>query len=108
MIAALIKASALVAAVGLAPFVATPVPAQEAGTIIVEGERNKNNRKICKSSAPPTGTRLGSPRICRTAAEWKAAEQRSREIIELQQQRQRAVDAYQQNQKNALAKEGPP
>jgi hypothetical protein len=104
MIAVLIKASIFV---GLASIVATSVHAQEGGTIVVEGERDKSNRKICKSSAPMTGTRLGSRRICRTAAEWKTDEQRSQQTIELQQQRQRTVDAYQQNAKDALASPGP-
>lgn len=33
----------------------------------------KEERKICKRDAA-TGTRMGSKRICRTAAEWRLAE----------------------------------
>ena len=107
MIAAL-KVSARGVALGLASLVATAVHAQDSGTIVVEGERDKNSRKICKSTAPPTGTRLGARRICRTAAEWKIVERRTQEIVEHDQQRQRAVDAYKANAKNALASPGPP
>lgn len=86
----------------------TPASAQEGGTIVIEGKRDKNNRKICKSTAPPTGTRMGARRICRTAAEWQMAEERSQRLIEVHQQRQRAIDAHNQNAKNGLAPEGPP
>lgn len=108
MIAAFKKVSALGVVFGLLSIVATSVHAQDNGTIVVEGERDKNSRKVCKSTAPPTGTRLGARRICRTAAEWKMVERRNQEIIEHDQQRQRAVDAYKQNAKSALAPQGPP
>ena len=105
MFADLIKASVVV---GLASFVAAPVLAQEGKTIVVEGERIKSDRKICKASAPRTGTRLGARKICRTAFEWKVEEQRSQKLVEQQQLRQQAMDAYKANAENALANQGPP
>ena len=106
-----VSAPALAQQVGGPPLAqegAIPVPAQEGGTIVIEGKRDKNDRKICKSTAPPTGTRMGARRICRTAAEWQMAEERSQRLIEVHQQRQSAIDAYNQNAKNGLAPEGPP
>ena len=108
MVASLPKVFALGVVIGLALLVDTRVQAQEGKTIVVEGQRDKNSRKICKATEPPTGTRLGARRICRTATEWKIIEKRSQETVELAQQRQRAMDAYKQNQKNALASPGPP
>lgn len=29
-----------------------------------------SNKMVCKSESPPTGTRLGNRRICRTQGEW--------------------------------------
>ena len=108
MLATLVKASTFGVTLGLAAFVGMTANAQDRGTIVVEGHIDKSNRKVCKTSAPPTGTRLGQRRICRTAAEWKMIEQRSQELVERGQQRQRAMEAYNQNAKNALANQGPP
>lgn len=30
--------------------------------------------KICRHVEPPVGTRMGSKRVCKTAAEWKATQ----------------------------------
>ena len=108
MIADLIRASVLGVVAGLVLLAANPVRAQEGKTIVVEGERIKSDRKICKSSAPRTGTRLGARKICRTAFEWKVEEQRSQKLVEQQQLRQQAIDAYKANSENALANQGPP
>jgi len=108
MIAGLIRVPVLGITVGLVSFFTTSIPVQGPGTIVVEGKPDKNNRKVCRSTAPPTGTRLGQRRICRTAAEWKMIEQRSQETIDRSQLRQRAVEAQKQNAKNGLAQQGPP
>ena len=104
----LTKASLASVAVALASLAANPALSQEPPTIVVEGKRDKDNRKVCRSSAPPTGTRLGQRRICRTVFEWKMIEQRSQELVEKGQQRQQAMHAYNENAKNALANQGPP
>ena len=108
MTATLLNASLIGVAVGLASLAAAPVHAQDGGTIIVEGERNKYDRKVCKATEPRTGTRLGARRICRTVYEWRVEEQRSRQLIEQQQMRQSAMDAHRANQQSAFASDGPP
>ena len=87
-----------------APAVETPAPAQDSTTIVVKGKKEK---KVCKTIDPNTGSRIGIQRICRSAAEWKMSEEQSQRIIEKGQDRQRAVNAYDQNAKNGLAKQGP-
>ena len=90
------------AAAAPSPEEATP-PAPP-GTIIVEGQKEK---KVCKTVLPSTGSRIGMTRVCHTAAEWKMSEEQAQRIIEKEQDRQRAVQAYNENAKNALAKQGP-
>ena len=85
-----------------APDAARPAPAP--GTIIVEGKKEK---KVCKTVVPHTGSRIGMTRVCHTAAEWKMSEEQSQRIIEKDQERLRAVQAYEQNAKNGLAAQGP-
>ena len=81
------------------------VPAPSASTpIVVEGKKEK---KVCKIIDPGTGSRIGMRRICRSADEWKMSERQAQQIIDKEQDRQRAVQAYDQNAKNALAKQGP-
>jgi hypothetical protein len=41
-------------------------------TVTVEG--TKPERRICRSVGDSTGSRMGGTRVCRTAAEWKAAQ----------------------------------
>jgi len=108
MIVARIKMPLLSLAIGLTSFVAVSASAQDAGPIVIEGKRDANSRKICKSSAPPTGSRLGARRVCRTTFEWKVIEERSQRAVEREQMRSSAVDAYNQNAKNGLASQGPP
>ena len=105
MFAALLKATAL-ASLSLTSMQAAPVLAQQSnGTIVVEGQRDKNSKKICKTSEPPTGTRLGSRRICRTAFEWQMEQERSQRMIDRQHVRSQAVAAYNENAKNGLARQ---
>lgn len=79
-------------------------PAPESKTIVVEGKKEK---KVCRTIDPGTGSRIGIQRICRTAEEWKMSQDQAARIIERGQDRQRAVEAYQQNAKNGLANQGP-
>jgi hypothetical protein len=72
--------------------------------IVVKGDKD---RKVCRYTPPPTGSRMGGGRICRTAIEWKWSEEQSQRIVEAGQMRQRAEDAYYRNQANGLAKSGP-
>ena len=83
-----------------APPSAVPAPPP----IVVEG---KKERKVCKIIDPGTGSRIGMRRICRSADEWKMSEQQAQRIIDKEQDRSRAVHAYEENAKNGLAKQGP-
>jgi len=94
----------LVSAAGLQ---ATAVPDPQQGPpIIVETKRA--GKKVCRTVDPPTGSRLGGGRVCRDAADWKMEEERAQRTIERGQQRERAMQAYNENAKNALASQGPP
>ena len=93
---------ALMSIQAAAPESAAP-PAAPA-PIVVEGKKEK---KVCKIIDPGTGSRIGMRRICRSADEWKMSERQAQQIIEKEQDRQRAVQAYNENAKNALAKQGP-
>ena len=90
----------LLAAQGEVP----PTTAAPSGTIVVEG---KKEHKVCRTIDPNTGSRIGIQRICRTAAEWKMSEEQAQRILEKDQDRTRAVQAYDQNAKNGLAAQGP-
>jgi hypothetical protein len=39
-----------------------------------EQAKPKREKKICKADQAATGTRMGRPTICRTAAQWEALE----------------------------------
>ena len=90
-------------AIQAAPPEAVPAPAAPA-PIVVEGKKDK---KVCKIIDPGTGSRIGMRRICRSADEWKMSERQAQQIIDKEQDRQRAVHAYDENAKNALARQGP-
>lgn len=92
--------TALLAIQAAPPPAVAPAPAP----IVVEGKKEK---KVCKIIDPGTGSRIGMRRICRSADEWKMSERQAQQIIEKEQDRQRAVQAYNENAKNALAKQGP-
>ena len=84
-----------------------PAYAQDDSTIVVEGKKPKE-KKICKTIEPFTGSRLGSRRVCRTASEVKMEQELAQRTIDQEQQRDRAMHAYNENAKNALANQGPP
>jgi hypothetical protein len=89
-----------------APFGA-PVYAQDNPTIVVEGKKPKE-KKICTTIKPFTGSRIGSRRVCRTPTEVKTQQEYAQRAIEQKEQRDRAMDAYNENAKNGLSKQGPP
>lgn len=71
----------LYAAIGaLAPITLAASPAayaqQEAA------EENEATTIVCRRQAAPTGSRIGSRRICRSQAEWNALQRESRNSIE--------------------------
>ena len=80
--------------------------AQPGAPIVIEGKRRE--RKVCRKEYPPTGTRFGGRRVCRTAFEWQMAEDEARRVIEQEQLRAQAMHAYRENAKNGLADQGPP
>ena len=47
-----------------------------------EGEMNANNRVVCRRMPPPTGTRIGPRRICKTQHEWDIIDQETRDVME--------------------------
>jgi len=50
--------------------VPAPAPSQDS-SIVVKGQKEK---KVCRTFEPPTGSRVGEKRICRTAQEWRVAD----------------------------------
>jgi hypothetical protein len=83
------------------PVTEAPAVPGEEPTIVVEGERRA--KKVCKKGRPPTGSRLGSRRICRTQFEWKMSQEAAQRTLEEHETHERAMRAYEQNQKNGLA-----
>lgn len=47
---------------------------------------------VCKKSDPPVGSRIGGRKICRTAAQWRAAQEASREYVDEVQSRARTSE----------------
>lgn len=47
-----------------------------------ERETNAGNRIVCRRMPPPTGTRIGPRRICKTQHEWDLMDQETRDIME--------------------------
>jgi hypothetical protein len=81
-----------------------PVTPQDGG-VVVTGERNKANKRICKR-AVATGSVMQKV-TCRTAAEWNAATDKSIATLE----RLRGDDRWREagfNEKDLLPKEGAP
>jgi hypothetical protein len=92
-----------------APLFYAPLYAQQNNTtIVIEGKQNPNNKKVCKIIDPPTGSRLGGGRVCRPAGEWKLEEQVAQRAVEQDQERQKAMNAYLENQKGGLPVPGRP
>jgi hypothetical protein len=46
---------------------------------------NDGNQIVCKSMAPPTGTRLGARRICQTQKQWDAQMKQDQKALSQQQ-----------------------
>ncbi len=85
---------AVVAAIG--SLMAAPVLAQQAPATQTSPPANAANppevkpvndpalgsEMVCKTFAPPTGTRLGARHICRTQAEWDNVQTQAREQVQ--------------------------
>lgn len=39
------------------------------------------NQIVCKSGPPPTGTRLGPTRVCKTKAQWEQEQRQARDTL---------------------------
>ena len=78
-------------------------PTSEGPRIVVEGQRPDDKMKICRKGPPPTGSRLGGRRICRTKFEWEMSQEAAKRVLEAHSTRERAMRAHEQNQKNGLA-----
>jgi len=54
-----------------------------AGDTATSSTANKTdaNTIICKSGPPPTGTRLGPTRVCKTKAQWDQEQQSGRNYL---------------------------
>jgi hypothetical protein len=105
-LAVMLCAVATQSAVG-APAYAQQQQASANKLIVVDGKPQKKERMICKSSAPPTGSRMGGGRVCHTAQEWKLAEEQSERSLDSYEQKQRAEGAYEQNARGGLGASGP-
>lgn len=46
------------------------------------GETNAANRIVCRRFPPPTGTRIGPRRVCKTQHEWDIIDQETRDVME--------------------------
>jgi hypothetical protein len=77
-------------------------------TIVVQGKQDPRNKKVCKIIDPPTGSRIGGGRVCRPAVEWELEEQQAQRAVQSDVERQKAMNAYIENQKGALAAPGKP
>lgn len=82
------------------PAAQSPV-SPEGPPIVIKGERKE--KKVCRREPPPTGSRLGSRRICRTEFEWRMSQEAAQRALDQQDQHQRAMYAHEQNKKNGLA-----
>jgi len=83
---------------------AVPLLAQQTngsnGSIVVEGQ--KPEKKVCKDIDAPTGSRVGSDRICLTEAEWRRGEEQAQRAMDHENMRFNANRAAIENEKNRL------
>lgn len=70
-----------------------PAKAEAPQDIVVTGEKNERDRKVCKNETP-TGS-IMQKRTCRTVAEWEEAAQKSLVFKEKMDQERRARDMVQ-------------
>ena len=90
--------------------IVTPGPlsvayAQDNSNIVIKAkpqDKAKKARRVCKNFDAPTGSRVGSSRVCRTEEEWRVAEDTAQRNFQQQEQRFRAERALIENQKNGF------
>ena len=87
----------------VAPGLVSTASAQVGPDILVKAKPKDKPKKVCKNFDAPTGSRVGATRVCRTAAEWRLAEDRAQRSMQQQEMTARAERAQQENEKNALA-----
>jgi hypothetical protein len=95
------------AAVPLSPAIAqsqAPTPAQDNSSIIVKGQKEK---KVCRTFEAPTGSRVGEKRICRSAQEWRVADDATQRNMDKMNLHIQADQAQTMNEKG-LANRGLP
>jgi hypothetical protein len=94
--------------VAAASWLESSAHAQAGQDVVVEGKRaGKPEKKICRASAPPTGSRLGARRVCRTAYDWDMEEKTAQRALERDQALTPAISAWEQNRRNGMADQGP-
>ena len=79
--------------------------AQDNSNIVVKAkpqDKAKKAKRVCKNFDAPTGSRVGSSRVCRTEEEWRVAEDTAQRNFQAQEQRFRAERAAIQNEQNGL------
>lgn len=57
-------------------------PSQTDQTANSDGEVNAANEILCRRQPAPTGTRIGTRRICKTRMEWDRLQRESRDELE--------------------------
>ena len=72
--------------------------------IIVEGKKQK---RVCKKFPPPTGSRVGERRVCKTELQWQTEEANANRAMDRQLQNQDANRAQDFNEQNGLAQKLP-
>lgn len=76
-------AKALIAPCTAVVCLASPAPAAQTSAAEEEaGETNPVSEIVCRRVPPPTGTRIGPRRICKTQHQWDLIEEESRNMIE--------------------------
>lgn len=75
------KSLSLALGAGLLVSMPAATPAQSSAEVD-EDAVNPQNRIICRRVDPPTGSRIGPRRICKTQHEWDLIEQETRDIME--------------------------
>jgi len=70
-------------AAGLAALSAAPAAAQQTTASNDEaGDPNPVSTIVCRRYPPPTGTRIGPRRICKTQHEWDLIDEEIRSVVE--------------------------
>lgn len=74
-IAVVVTGTPLFAAAGQEPVATTPNP------VVVTGEQPPRPRQICRRVPALSGSNISRVRVCRTAAEWRAASDTSTDDV---------------------------